>query len=229
MSSYRAPACRRSSRPSRRRDRLGSLPSPTVRCRPDRPIPKTSRTANQVAVTQQLARLEPNILARCTESVAELDSVCSFAALPPTDHLDLDWSPSLLREAVTLALLETWPATETVRLAGAMHVALHGLAEVNVDYRGELGGNPSMDVARSIGSATATAIARTLDRADADPLLWLASTAIPAPDLAFLPGMSPDGLSPEDVPGYLRQHWRALVDFYAGARARSLAVIVWLD
>lgn len=182
-----------------------------------------------MAVTQQLARLEPDILARCRKSVAELDLVCSFAALPLGDHLDLDCSPNHLLEVVPLVLLETWPVTEIVRLMGAMHVALHGLDEVNVDYRGELGGNPSMDVARSIGVATVTEVSQILERADADPQLWLASNAVQAPDLAFMLGVGPDGLSPEKAPGYLRHHWRALVDFYAGARARSLAVMVWVD
>jgi hypothetical protein len=50
-----------------------------------------------MAVTQQLVRLSPALLAECRSSVEALDEVCSFK-LSETDYLDIDWWPIHLEQ-----------------------------------------------------------------------------------------------------------------------------------
>ena len=61
------------------------------------------RKDSSMAVTQQLARLTTDELARCRRSVDALHQLCSFELREPGEYLDLDWSPRALQRAAVLA------------------------------------------------------------------------------------------------------------------------------
>ena len=81
-----------------------------------------------MAVTQNLARLSDAMISECTTSTATLNDVCSFRGLKSSEYLDLDWAPSLLKQAAAAADVDA-------ELLGALDRATSGEGEVNPTYR----------------------------------------------------------------------------------------------
>ena len=80
-----------------------------------------------MAVTQNLARLSDAMISECTTSTATLDDVCSFRGLKSSEYLDLDWAPTLLKQAAVIADVHT-------ELLEALDRAARGEGEVNAAY-----------------------------------------------------------------------------------------------
>jgi hypothetical protein len=53
-----------------------------------------------MAVTQQLARLSPDLLQRCRADVTVLGDLVSFLLVPEQNYLDLHWAPAPLEKIV---------------------------------------------------------------------------------------------------------------------------------
>ncbi|WP_418058275.1 DUF1877 family protein [Pimelobacter simplex] len=165
-------------------------------------------------VTQQLARADAAVIERCRRSTALLDELCSFRLLPADDHLDVDWAPSLLHSAAEAALL---PATDR----DLLRLAFEGEGEVNPAYR---------DAAHTVwehpvtatSPAQVAAIAAALGRCSASSFPSRAAAAAAA-------ATQPVEMRPRALRGYLRDHVRAVADFYAGAARRGLGVVAWWD
>jgi hypothetical protein len=56
-----------------------------------------------MAVTQQLARLSPELLQRCRDDAAALGDLVSFLLVPEQSYLDLHWAPAPLEKIVANA------------------------------------------------------------------------------------------------------------------------------
>lgn len=167
-----------------------------------------------MAVTQQLARLSREHLARCRESVEALDELCSFNALPSEDHLDLDWAPRPLKLAATLTGDE---------LVAAVREACSGGDEINAAYR-EFPAAVFEHPVRALGPDAVAAVAATLATSDGSTLVGkLPRGPAAAGDVVDLRDF-------DDHRGaYLREHFDLLRRFYEEAASRGCAVATWWD
>jgi hypothetical protein len=172
------------------------------------------RDTGVVAVTQNLARLDEALLARCAVSVEELDSVCSFRALPLEDYLDLDWAPRLLREVAT-------DAQVPMALAAALDRAMTGDGEVNPAYRD----SPHTVWEHPVSSLKPAGVLEVNEAISALAKLNPINRVTVASAGRRLKG----GEMPDDALAYVQGHFSALPDFYRDASARHLAVVMWQD
>ncbi|MEQ4305387.1 hypothetical protein ABNF97_29070 [Plantactinospora sp. B6F1] len=169
-----------------------------------------------MAVTQQLARLSPEQLARCRGSVEELDRLCSFELLSSSDYLDLDWAPAPLLGVFELA--RVGPPI----LAG-LRRGLGGDTEVNPAYRDRpesVSGHP----VTALESDAVAEVAGLLGQAEPQTVL------VALPEDAASARLSIGMRDFDGHPGpYLHRHLVALRAFYADAARRRLAVVLWWD
>lgn len=167
-----------------------------------------------MAVTRNLARVSEALLGECAVSVGELDRVCTFRALRSEDYLDLDWAPRLLQEVVVAASV---PAI----LAAALDRAMSGDGEVNPAYR---------DRPDSIWEHPVSSL-KPADVLDVDKMLRALAHLNPINEqsVAGAGRRLRDRDVPADALKYLAAHFGALCDFYRGAAARHLAVVLWQD
>jgi len=152
----------------------------------------------------------------CRSSVEALDKLCSFALLPPSDYLDLDWAPAPLLRAFQLAQV-----SEPIPVA--LQRGLHGDVEINPAYRGCRDTVWEHPVTALEPHAVAD-VAALLGRVEPEAV-W---AALPNDDAAALSavGLREFGGHPKH---YLHRHLASLLDFYAGAARRGLAVALWWD
>jgi len=167
-----------------------------------------------VAVTRNLARVSDALLSECRVSVSELDRVCSFQTLDSNDYLDLDWAPRLLRE---IAITVNVPA----RLVVALDRAMGGEGEVNPAYR---------DWPESVWEHPVSSLKST-DVREIDMSLRALAQLGPVNERSVddVVERLPHHEVPERTHIYLRRHFSALCDFYRGAAARQLGIIIWQD
>ncbi|MGW4247162.1 hypothetical protein [Nocardia sp. NPDC004722] len=171
-----------------------------------------------VALTQQLARIPAELLARCRESVEALDSVCSFTAVAHTDYLDMNWWPLLLERAWTL--IEADPS-----VLDTLRYVFDGDAEVNPSYQDHanlISGEPVTALAPHRVARIAAAL-RTITPA-------AVANAVPTdPDrVETLLGPHATGVIGDLKPILAEQH-SLLQTFYEEAAHRGLAVVLWWD
>jgi hypothetical protein len=140
-----------------------------------------------------------------------LDQVCSFRGLEASEYLDLDWAATPLTQAAVIADVDA-------ELVAALDLATRGEGEINPAYR---------DVPDTIWEHPVSCL-RSAQVTEIDKSLQaLAGLDFLSDHDAFdrLPQ-----LEPLDRPAeYLREHLRALCDFYRGAAARGLGTIMWWD
>ena len=169
-----------------------------------------------MAVTQQLARLSPGQLATCRSSAEELDKLCSFALLPFTEYLDLDWAPAPLIRVFELAQVST-------PIAAALRRGLNGDVEINPafrDRRDTVWEHPVTALEPAIVADVAALLGQV------DPGAVLAALPEDATAALLCIGMRQFDGHPRS---YLQRHLAALRDFYAHAAHRRLAVALWWD
>ncbi|KXP09510.1 hypothetical protein AXK57_11540 [Tsukamurella pulmonis] len=166
-----------------------------------------------MAVTQLLARIAPQYLDACGQSVDELDRLCSFI-VSEDDYLDLNWSGPYIARVLTS--LGTSPADVAL-----VEHAWTGTVEVNPSYR-----EPYLPVDQApmaICPADVSDIAHALSSIDVEKF----ALAIPPEQTEATTFF--DAEAPLDPRGFLAGHLVTLRDFYIAAAARRLAVIEWLD
>src|SRR3954447_5043682 len=169
-----------------------------------------------MAVTQQLARLTTDELARCRRSAETLHLLCSFELREPRDYLDLDWSPRALQRAAVLAGLPG-------ELVAAIERACDGDDEINPAYR---------DHARTIREHPVTALEPDVVRAiAAEVQRWSAAEIVRrVPDDPTLAARALGLTEMADRPReYLGTRFALLREFYAEANTRHLATAMWWD
>jgi len=166
-----------------------------------------------MAVTQILARLAPELLARCSADPASLRELVSFRLIGTDCYLDLDWAPAGLERLAQASALSS-------EARDALRAACKGNRAVNPRFpAGEVEFGPfgldADDVCR---------VAAGLELIDSDTLL------------APLPHGSTDGheltgdsIAVQERAQYYRSHFGALCEFYARAAQRREAVVVWWD
>ena len=170
-----------------------------------------------MAVTQQLARLSVDDLARCRVSVEVLHLLYSFELRPDDDYVDLDWSPRPL---------ELLAARVDARLSEAIAQVCSGAgAEINPAYRDHpltIFDHPVL----ALEPDAVREVAAVMARWPPDQLL----AALPYDRRAALTliaiRLSEFSGHPHD---YLHGHYESLRRFCAEAAAAGMAVVSWGD
>lgn len=162
-----------------------------------------------MAVTQQLARCSPELVATCQSNVTALDDLCSFRLLPSDHHLDLDWAPKPLEDLASLA--------GAPQLTTCLQAATSGGEEVNPEYR---------DFPFSVWEHPVTfhPPAKVADLAE----VLLAHSDFPTRAHDHLASLQTE-LEPNRRAGYLAEHYSALTTFYAAASTAGQSVVLWWD
>ncbi|MER7569054.1 DUF1877 family protein [Streptomyces sp. NPDC097941] len=171
-----------------------------------------------MAVTQQLARVSAEYLAACrTRTEESFDGDHQWD--PPTaDCLDLDWAPAMLERACEIA------GVGELHLA-ALRQATDGGVAMDVGF---LNAHP-----HAIGPAPAALEPLAVRQVsgllrEIDLQAVLAVLPLDMREAGALIGHGAEGLV--DGPRtYLKDHFDALREFYAGASKRGLAVASWWD
>ena len=169
-----------------------------------------------MAVTQQLARLTAAELALCRRSVEALDDLCGLRMRPPTDHLDLDWSPAMISRAAVLAGV---PAD----VRQALGRALAGDVEINPAYRAVPG--VSEHPVCAVSARDVRELAASLQTLTPRQLV----AGLSADGGEVMRALGWDERLMEDPRGYVTTHYDALRGFYHQAADRELAVAAWWD
>jgi hypothetical protein len=164
-----------------------------------------------MAVTQNLARLSDAMISECAISTATLDQVCSFRGLEASEYLDLDWAPTPMMQAAVIADVDA-------ELLAALDLATRGEGEINPAYS-DMPDTIWEHPVSSLRSARVAGIDKSLQT--------LAGLDFLSVDAAF--GRVPLFEALDQPAEYLREHFRALCDFYRGAAARGLGTIMWWD
>lgn len=167
-----------------------------------------------MAVTQNLARLSDAMISECITSTGTLDDVCSFRGLKSSEYLDLDWAPTLLKQASVTADVHAG-------LLGALDRATRGEGEVNPAYRDV----PDTIWEHPVSSLRSTRVAEVDKSLQALAMLDFLSVQNVHDAFDRLPQFE----RPDRPAEYLREHFRALCDFYRGAAARGLGTLMWWD
>ncbi|MGF1427106.1 DUF1877 family protein [Kitasatospora sp. LaBMicrA B282] len=168
-----------------------------------------------MAVTQQLARVPAEYLAACRQSAEESPDGDHHWDPPSADCLDLDWSPSMLRQAFELARLDA------VHLE-ALKRATEGDTDIDLGflntYPHEIGlfGPPPT----GLSPAAVSQVSTRLEEIDMQMI---------RPALDSTAGSAIGRELTGDRNEYLMGHFRALRDFYEGAAHRGLLVVLWWD
>ncbi|MEV5380518.1 DUF1877 domain-containing protein [Streptomyces nondiastaticus] len=171
-----------------------------------------------MALTQQLARVSPQYLARCRRTAEDSPGKAPGWDPPDRDTLDLGWALwGLARffrrsgvDAVLTAALERSFSGDSADDAGFLdHPTVHDGFD----------GPPAL-----LAPAAVSEICRVLGTADIDEVLELLPRD--GEEAAKMCGFG--GFS-GDLAAYLRGHFTALRGFYADASARGLAVVAWVD
>jgi hypothetical protein len=151
------------------------------------------------------------MISECATSTAVLDEVCSFRALESSEYLDLDWAPSLLMQAAVIADVDA-------ELLAALDLATRGEGEINPAYR-DASNTVWEHPVSSLRSTQVAEIDKSLQALAGLDFLSIDAAVDRLPQFAAL-----------DRPAeYLREHFRALCDFYRGAAERGLGTIMWWD
>jgi hypothetical protein len=152
-----------------------------------------------MAVTQQLARVAPEVLQRCRADAAMLGKLVAFELVPRQCYLDLDWAPADLEARAY--------AAGDLSAEAALRLCCEGARAVNPGF-------PKFEV-----YAEPTELDEREARAMSDRLAAIDFEGI-------LRNAEP--LKAADAEE-LRKRFRALRAFYAAASAEGQAVVVWWD
>jgi hypothetical protein len=164
-----------------------------------------------MAVTQNLARLSDAMISECAISTATLDQVCSFRGLEASEYLDLDWAPTQLMQAAVIADVDA-------ELLAALDLATRGEGEINPAYR---------DMPDTIWEHPVSCLRSAQALRSISPCRRLARLDFLSADDAF--NRLPQLETMDRLAEYLREHFRAICDFYRRAAARKLGTIMWWD
>ncbi|KAF0815144.1 hypothetical protein IGB42_00221 [Andreprevotia sp. IGB-42] len=165
-----------------------------------------------MAVTQLLARVDPDTAAAAASSEQALAALLSFELLEHDAFIDFDWSPKLLKLAAQ--------CSEHTALVTVLSRAFGGEALLNAAFAD----GPSSDQVYSEVRFNCRETVRIL-------ALELEALSITALSLAK-PGVQalmPDEELPERYEAYVTNHALALKAFYADAAAHEQVVVSWWD
>ncbi|MFF7214223.1 DUF1877 domain-containing protein [Streptomyces sp. NPDC008238] len=162
-----------------------------------------------MAVTQQLARVTEEFLARCRDAARESSDADPGWDPLREDVLDLDWAPATL--------------LKVCRAAGVAAPALAALDRA-------LNGDPAVDVA-FLDHPDAVGVFGPPPAATAPAGVALVAGGLAAIDRAAVRAHGADHGMPgvRDPWGYLTEHFTALRAFCEEASRRGLYVVVWWD
>ena len=167
-------------------------------------------------IVQNLARLSGDLMSACATSTAVLHDVCSFRTLDQDDYLDLDWAPAPLEAAAVAARVPG-------HLLEGLALATGGDDEINRAYR-EMPDGVWEHPVTSLGPGQVMQVHQALRELSA--VGFLSSDTAAQAFIRLGPKFPPPDGDPVD---YLRPHFQALSDFYAGAAERRLGALMWWD
>ncbi|WP_354638101.1 DUF1877 family protein [Kitasatospora camelliae] len=169
-----------------------------------------------MALTQQLARVSPEYLARCRRNAEDAPDGDPGWDPPAEDALDLNWAIWGLERYLRRV------AADPV-LVGAVERSCEGtevlrFLDHETVYDG-FGDPPALLAPEAVAE-----VSRLLDAVDVDAML--ARLPGDTEEAARMCGF--DGFH-GDLTAYLRGQFTALRDFHRGAADRGLAVVTWID
>jgi hypothetical protein len=165
-----------------------------------------------VAVTQQLARLDQELLQRCREDTDTLLRLVSFELLAEECYFDFCWASTGL---IALAKL----SGQSYEAQSALTIGVEGLRPVNKLF-------PLWEVEEypfELTHEEASRVAMCLSGLNLESLI----SAIPDEQEAWLRLVGTE--RPDSAPEYYRAYLKKLLAFYRKAAEANQGVVVWWD